>query len=1629
MGIWRFYLLAVVQSLWLDLSHSTSENLTSVRGPLSSPLLSDAGLEALLRNQKQAQYSSLRQGQPTSPDTFYSRLSNDFWNEISTTDLFKKSAQVTLMKIFTELQSNDYSSISPVSISSPRDPPHPKASHPGVSAPTVSVNAPDNNKKCVQLQTEKGSLELCLLPPTCADFSLKDFPSEYSPPTSLYMAIHDLSISCSADWTMTYTVHVKDHKRPLSFEYEGTAGFTLSQFSSSVLLNLMPGFSKVMEDIPIPTSLKFDACQVNSSSLAFEVFFSGGAIGQVLDKVLSPVLNQGFLNSVNWLLCDVLAPLLGRAVTRVLKNSVDGKIDTVMGLGVPLPPVLRSGYHSWSTSVLNTVHKLVDMLHVNEASLLKCFVRESRGLLEEEREGIAGRHDDDFSPFPQFSLSSSHFTPVKTHSSLINVLMKLQVLLESAIKDMASTTFSTNINNSLQRFTPTPPGLTIDIISVSVDGFKTLSNLELLYPSIESNITLQSTLTFASLDLEIDVSVLKLDPNGEEEQEPRRDMRVTIQLKDVTLDIDMIVALSSSILDHLYLDEVTQLPCLLSALEQVTLSNLLVKVDVMDLTIHVLNSTKATISDDMNDNCDGEDLNMVVNNMFELLLKGYPAMTSQLVTGLFQGPVRESLNTKISETRNEFHNQFPAFLCVSHVTSNTSVYDWITWSNSTLVQGLNNLMNELVGPSGVNSILSCLTDDSNEVLVNVPLTAPIFAGWNITISGLNSFYEFALLAAEDQSPYDLLTDIALGGECNTAVATASESFVFPFDGSGSEQQISIASSRPDPMSRCIPLNITIKGYEHNQNYVDVKLRVKDFRFLLDLLIKMDHAALSNMQVSTFHTQGCIANAINTLQIDSWGLHASDVEFFFVDETEEISLTKLANSIFDMLVSANNRDTLNSYLDSSLLNAGEVCSAGGVTPSSSDISNPKDHKNNQFDSVMHFFRHTWKWKVVVLIVGTLASFCLLLRMYYRKAVQLDKSVGDYHVISMKETKHDILTYPPMCSGNLDPYIVHVNNDIESSQEMGIERRKFLSNQWIQFYLQKVNCYRSSDKESLENGEAVMQQYDSLLGNETMSLFTRVSVVFFICFIMYIFVISEIPSSPAALVIMEIDVGNQVSPPLTVFKFGLAETIREMWRAKVYYLAILIAFFTAAWPYIKMVAMLLAWVLPTSVLSVAWRNSLLVWLDVLGKWSLVDSFVMMVMMVGFNFSFDIIPGVDVRVTVNPQWGFYAFLLATAASLAIGHFVLACHRLCCAVAEKEEEERKFLYAMRTDEDVIEDLKQSASEGFFLEVEDHTNEKSGALDVDTDCEVDVDLEKKIPMHLYAQWGDKDIIKCADEIECEALMDHVFTVEIINMNSDVASTLSSSCVENEDNDLLAPLVSQSSTSTIVHLADLAEWTFPTDPSPEPSYLVTVAFTPTGKLCMVTLFGLSTLMVLGGTFVSVIEFDFIGLTGYLMDEPVTSYSLVDIGLKIPVASGDPHSFGVLFIQIIYFVFGICMPLVFFILVTGLFICPFSLPTFRGVVVLTEVLNAWAALDVLVVSAVASVMEIRRFAQFMLGESCSEMNLILEATMDERLEGNDSCFDVIASMKEVRRHLFTICMNIIVHTRCTARCIFFFTLSA
>ena len=81
-------------------------------------------------------------------------------------------------------------------------------------------------------------------------------------------------------------------------------------------------------------------------------------------------------------------------------------------------------------------------------------------------------------------------------------------------------------------------------------------------------------------------------------------------------------------------------------------------------------------------------------------------------------------------------------------------------------------------------------------------------------------------------------------------------------------------------------------------------------------------------------------------------------------------------------------------------------------------------------------------------------------------------------------------------------------------------------------------------------------------------------------------------------------------------------------QVYPLAILIAFFSGAWPYIKLACMFVCWLSPTGLLSVKRRESILQFMDMMGKWSLIDFFVMTMFMCAFYFELALVPQVGAR-----------------------------------------------------------------------------------------------------------------------------------------------------------------------------------------------------------------------------------------------------------------------------------------------------------------------------------------------------------------------------------------------------------------
>ena len=98
------------------------------------------------------------------------------------------------------------------------------------------------------------------------------------------------------------------------------------------------------------------------------------------------------------------------------------------------------------------------------------------------------------------------------------------------------------------------------------------------------------------------------------------------------------------------------------------------------------------------------------------------------------------------------------------------------------------------------------------------------------------------------------------------------------------------------------------------------------------------------------------------------------------------------------------------------------------------------------------------------------------------------------------------------------------------------------------------------------------------------------------------------------------GQQVTSA-NIYAFSLGSTLAEMYQAGVYFLMLLILLCSGVWPYVKLLTLLCCWMASTRRLPPVKREQILYLLDSLGKFSLIDAYVLVLMMVAFTYELDI------------------------------------------------------------------------------------------------------------------------------------------------------------------------------------------------------------------------------------------------------------------------------------------------------------------------------------------------------------------------------------------------------------------------
>ena len=366
---------------------------------------------------------------------------------------------------------------------------------------------------------------------------------------------------------------------------------------------------------------------------------------------------------------------------------------------------------------------------------------------------------------------------------------------------------------------------------------------------------------------------------------------------------------------------------------------------------------------------------------------------------------------------------------------------------------------------------------------------------------------------------------------------------------------------------------------------------------------------------------------------------------------------------------------------------------------------------------------------------------------------------------------------------------------------------------------------------------------------------------------IFIVSNLCTG--ASVYIESSGANSLAGSKTIsipnaFTFSLGKTVSEMYQAKVYTLMTLVLVFSGIWPYVKLLLMLTAWFSNEKWVSFQRREKLLMWLDAFGKYSLVDSFVLVLMLVSFRFHVDLdLPIVNVIDSfVIPKDGFYTFLCATVLSLVVGHLVTFLHRY----SSMPEMGRQ-------------------------------NEK------------------------------------------ESIQSHVF--------------------ENRY------------PRRLIQMSKHGRW-------------IWVSF----NLIAVILLAL-------GAVQKCFIFTFKGAAGLVLgNDREAHYSLISLGVSLPMSVKDPSAIGIMSIQWTYIFFSLVMPFASIVIVNILFYVPMTLRGQNKVFVLAEICNAWSAIEVFLLSVFASMLELSQFAAFMVGDHC---NFLKGSFMKDLFQEEDTCFNVEAKL--------------------------------
>ena len=160
--------------------------------------------------------------------------------------------------------------------------------------------------------------------------------------------------------------------------------------------------------------------------------------------------------------------------------------------------------------------------------------------------------------------------------------------------------------------------------------------------------------------------------------------------------------------------------------------------------------------------------------------------------------------------------------------------------------------------------------------------------------------------------------------------------------------------------------------------------------------------------------------------------------------------------------------------------------------------------------------------------------------------------------------------------------------------------------------------------------------------------------------------------------------------------------------------------------------------------------------------------------------------------------------------------------------------------------------------------------------------------------------------------------------------------------------------------------------------------------------------LLFGAFIDSFAFEMKGLATLVLGNKTSQpYSLISVGnvSSLLVPEANPSAvFGYYFLQTSYYAFALAVPVLYLVVLLLMWVVPMTLTAQHKVFVFSEMLAAWSAVDVFILSIVVALLELPQYVSFIVGDKCDLVDPITAQFPWLVPDGDTHCFDVSTTLK-------------------------------